>query len=155
MTLKKRAFWKKKWLKEKNAFPNGPWCIPVCSASLLKTLWEKEKLLVTSNFSLSSVFSTRWDNCLPFSSSLKFFVYKFFHFGSLKSVVWDRVKTMFWFFFFKHCQRLIASLHLIYYQRQLSAGYGPKFCNSIITYCWISTYTLNSYCSRIFCLTMQ
>ena len=40
--------------------------------SLLKTLWEKEKLLVMSNFSFShSVFSTRLDNFLPFSLDLK------------------------------------------------------------------------------------
>ena len=40
-----------------NPFPNKPWFLHVCSASLLKTLWEKEKLLVTSNFSFShSVF---------------------------------------------------------------------------------------------------
>ena len=31
-------------------FPNKPWFLHVCSTSLLKTLWEKEKLLVTSNF---------------------------------------------------------------------------------------------------------
>ena len=34
-----------------NPFPNKPWFLPVCSTSLLKTLREKEKLLVTSNFS--------------------------------------------------------------------------------------------------------
>ena len=40
-----------------NPFPNKPWLLRVCSTSLLKTLWEKEKLLVTSNFSFSrSVF---------------------------------------------------------------------------------------------------
>ena len=40
-----------------NPFPNKPWFLRVCCASLLKTLWEKEKLLVTSNFSFSrSVF---------------------------------------------------------------------------------------------------
>ena len=40
-----------------NPFPNNPWFSQVCSTSLLKTLWEKEKLLVTSNFSFScSVF---------------------------------------------------------------------------------------------------
>ena len=40
-----------------NPFPNKPWFLPVCSTSLLKTLWEKEKLLVTSNFSFThSVF---------------------------------------------------------------------------------------------------
>ena len=40
-----------------NPFPNKPWFLPVCSTSLLKTLREKEKLLVSSNFSFShSVF---------------------------------------------------------------------------------------------------
>ena len=40
-----------------NPFPNKPWFLRVCSTSLLKTLWEKEKLLLTSNFSFShSVF---------------------------------------------------------------------------------------------------
>ena len=40
-----------------NPFPNRPWFLRVCSTSPLKTLWEKEKLLVTSNFSFShSVF---------------------------------------------------------------------------------------------------
>ena len=34
-----------------NPFPNNPWFLHVCSSSLLKTLWEKEKLLVMSNFS--------------------------------------------------------------------------------------------------------
>ena len=38
---------------------------------LLKTLWEKEKLLVTSNFFFFPVFSTHLDNFLPFSSNLK------------------------------------------------------------------------------------
>ena len=40
-----------------NPFPNKPLSLRVGSESLLKTLWEKEKLLVTSNFSFSrSVF---------------------------------------------------------------------------------------------------
>ena len=40
-----------------NPFPNKPWFLCVVSASLLKTLWDKEKLLVMSNFSFShSVF---------------------------------------------------------------------------------------------------
>ena len=34
-----------------NPFPNKPWFLRVCCTSLLKTLWEKEKLLVTNNFS--------------------------------------------------------------------------------------------------------
>ena len=32
---------------------------------LLKTLWEKEKLLITGNFSFSTMFSTQSDNCIP------------------------------------------------------------------------------------------
>ena len=36
-----------------------------------KTLWEKEKLLVTSNFSLPTVFSTHLENFLLFSPNLK------------------------------------------------------------------------------------
>ena len=40
-----------------NLFPNKPWSLRVSNTSLLKTLWEKGKLLVTSNFSFShSVF---------------------------------------------------------------------------------------------------
>ena len=36
-----------------NPFPNDPWFLRVCSTNLSKTLWEKEKLLVTNNFSFS------------------------------------------------------------------------------------------------------
>ena len=40
-----------------NPFPNKPWFLRVCSTGLWKTLWEKKKLLVTSNFFFShSVF---------------------------------------------------------------------------------------------------
>ena len=49
----------------KNHFPNKPWFLLVYSTSLLKTLWEKDTLLV------KSMFSTRLDNFLPFSSNLK------------------------------------------------------------------------------------
>ena len=34
-------------------FPNNPWFLRVCRTILLKTLWEKEKLLIKSNFSFS------------------------------------------------------------------------------------------------------
>ena len=39
-----------------NPLPNKPWFLRVCSTSLLKTLWEKEKLLNMSNFSFSKCF---------------------------------------------------------------------------------------------------
>ena len=38
-----------------NPLPNNSSVLRVCSTSLLKTLWEKEKLLVTSNFSFPKV----------------------------------------------------------------------------------------------------
>ena len=56
-----------------NLFPNKPWFLRVCSKSLLKTMWEKEKLLLMSNFSFSpTVFSNHVENFLPLSSNLKF-----------------------------------------------------------------------------------
>ena len=38
-----------------NPFPDKPWFLRVCRTSLLKTLWEKEKLLILSNFSFSHI----------------------------------------------------------------------------------------------------
>ena len=55
-----------------NSFPNKPWFLRVCSTILLKTLWEKKKLLVTSNFSFShSVFYPFQELLFPFLSKLK------------------------------------------------------------------------------------
>ena len=56
-----------------NPFPNKSRIfLRVCSTSLLKTLSEKEKLLIMSNFSFfPSVFSTLLDIFLPFSSNSK------------------------------------------------------------------------------------
>ena len=59
-----------------NPFPNKPWVLRVCSTCLLKTLWEKEKLLATSNFSFSQCFLPIWrtfchshQNCLSLEVS--------------------------------------------------------------------------------------
>ena len=64
-------------------FPNKPWFLRVCSTSLLKILWEKEKLLIRSNFSVShSVF-------YPFRELFDIFIkfeivfYKLFQFESV------------------------------------------------------------------------
>ena len=54
-----------------NSFPNKPWILLVSHTSLLKTLWKKEKLLITSNFSFSTLFSTCLEKFLPSSSNLK------------------------------------------------------------------------------------
>ena len=55
-----------------NPFPNKSRFLRVCSTSLLKTLWEKEKLLITSNFSFfPQCFLPILENFLPFSSNSK------------------------------------------------------------------------------------
>ena len=55
-----------------NPFRNNPWFSCVCSTSLLKTLWEKEKLLIASNFSFShSVFYPFAELFAIFASSLE------------------------------------------------------------------------------------
>ena len=76
-----------------NLFSNKPLFLRVCSTCLLKTLLEKEKLLLTNNFCFShSVF-------YPFgklsANFIKFenVVCKLFSvWKSLKLVVWERVK---------------------------------------------------------------
>ena len=75
-----------------NPFPNKPWFSRVCRIGLLKTLWEKEKLLVASNFSFShSVFSPFGELSAIFIT-FEIVVCKLFEFGkSLKFVVSERV----------------------------------------------------------------
>ena len=47
-------------------FPNKPCFVRVCCKNLFKTMWEKEKLRVTSNFSFSLSVFYPVDNFLPF-----------------------------------------------------------------------------------------
>ena len=69
-----------------NPFPNKFLVLRVCSTSLLKTLWEKQKLLVTSNFSFShSVFYLfRELSVLSFSTNLKLSSSKSFNLDEAK-----------------------------------------------------------------------
>ena len=43
-----------------NHFPKKPWFLRVCNTNHFKSLWEKEELLVTSNFSFSTVLLSNW-----------------------------------------------------------------------------------------------
>ena len=77
------------WEREKGyPFRNKPW-LYVWSTSLLKTLWKKEKLLVTSNFSFThSVFYSIWELSAIFIE-FKIFICELFQFGQvLKFVIW-------------------------------------------------------------------
>ena len=74
-----------------NLFPNKPWFLRVCSTSLLKTLWEKEKLLVTSNFSFShSVFYPFVKLSIIFVK-FEIVVCKLFQFGSVQNLSFGKV----------------------------------------------------------------
>ena len=52
-------------------FSNKALFLRACNKNLLKTLWEKEKLLVTSNFSFSHSVFYSLGKFPPFSSNLK------------------------------------------------------------------------------------
>ena len=76
-----------------NPFPNKPWFLCVCSLCHLKTLWKKEKLLVTSNALSHRVF-------YPFGEISTFFIkpeirlQTLSFWKSLKFVVWERVNKV-------------------------------------------------------------
>ena len=73
-------------------FPNKFWFLPLCRTNLMKTLWEKEKLLITSNFSFShSVFYPFEELSATFIKS-EIVVCKISQFG--KFVVWERVNSL-------------------------------------------------------------
>ena len=75
-----------------NPFPNKPWFLRVCSTSLLKTLREKEKLLVTSNFSFSHSVFYPFKELSTIFIQFKIIVYKLSVWKSLKFAVWERDK---------------------------------------------------------------
>ena len=71
----------------------SPGFLRVCSTSLLKTRWEKEKLLVTSNFSFShSVFHPFQRTFCDFRETQNCSLQTLSVWKSLKFVVWERVK---------------------------------------------------------------
>ena len=66
-----------------NPFPNKPWFLRVCSTSLLKTLWEKEKLLITSNFSFSYSIFYPFEELSGILIIFKIVVCKLYQFGKV------------------------------------------------------------------------
>ena len=64
-----------------NPFPNKPWFLCVCCTSLLTSLWEKEKLLNTSNFSFSHSVFYPFRGLSTISIKLKIAICKLFRFG--------------------------------------------------------------------------
>ena len=64
-----------------NPFPNKPWFLQVCNSGLLKTLWEKEKLLVMSNFSFSHSVFYLFGELVDIFIKLEIVLCKHFEFG--------------------------------------------------------------------------
>ena len=62
-------------------FPNKTLFLRVCSTRLLKTLWQKEKFLVTSNFSFSHSVSFSFGEHSAIFIKLKIVICKLFQFG--------------------------------------------------------------------------
>ena len=76
-------------MKRKNAvnpFPYKPWFLHVCSTSLLKTLWEKKKLLVTSNFSFSHRVFYLFGEFFAISIKFEIVVCKLSQFGRVQNL---------------------------------------------------------------------
>ena len=69
-----------------NPFPNKPWFLRVCSTSFSKTLWEKEKLLITSNFSFSHSVFYPYKELSVLSIQSEIFVCKLLQFGRLQNL---------------------------------------------------------------------
>ena len=81
-----------------NPFPNKPWFSHVCSRSLLKTLWEKEKLLITSNFSFSHCVFYPFEGLSAIFIKLKVVVCKPFEFGRIYSLSFGKGLNKVFFF---------------------------------------------------------
>ena len=75
-----------------NPFPNDLWFLRVGSASLLKTLWEKEKLLVTSNFSFSHSVFYLFGELSAIFFKYEIVVWKNIVWKGLKFIIWERAK---------------------------------------------------------------
>ena len=78
-----------------NSFPNKPWFLCVCSTSHLKTLREKEKLLVTSNFSFSHSVLHPFRELSAIFVKLKIVVYKLFQFGRVQNLLFGKGLTLY------------------------------------------------------------
>ena len=78
-----------------NPFPNKLWFLRICNTRFLKTLWEKEKLLVTSNFSFSQQVFYPLQELSAIFIEFEIVVCKLFQFNPLpddKNLDWSKLK---------------------------------------------------------------
>ena len=76
-----------------NPIPNKPWFLRVCCTTLLKTLWEKEELLVTSNFSFSHSVFYLFEELSTIYIEFEIVVCKLFQIGRVKNSLFGKGLT--------------------------------------------------------------
>ena len=78
-----------------NSFQNKPWFLRVWSTSLLKTLWDRKKLLVTSNFFFSHRVSYPFVEISAFFVKFEIVVCKLLQFGPVQNLsFWKGLKVV-------------------------------------------------------------
>ena len=114
-----------------NLFPNKPWFLRVCRTSLLKTLREKEKLLITSNFSFShSVFYPFGEHSAIFFQ-FQIVVCKLFQFGKVQNLLFGKGITEIskW--------SCVVSYQLTAYMYGKTSSFNPLKCNPDFQQPWL------------------
>ena len=71
-------------MSSSNPFPSKPWFLCVCKTGLLKTLREKEKLLVMNNFTFSHSVFYPFGKLSTIFTEFENVVCKLFQFGQYK-----------------------------------------------------------------------
>ena len=77
-----------------NPFPNKPLFFTCLQNKSFRPMWEKEKLLVMSNFSFSHSVFYLFGELSAIIIEFRIVICKLFQFGSLKFVIWERVKQL-------------------------------------------------------------
>ena len=115
-----------------NPFINKPWFLRVCSTSLLKTLWEKEKLLVTSNFSFSHSVFYPFRKLSAILIKLKIVVCKLFQFGRVKNLLFGKGFMTLRIAFDEKANILVTSIFILPQNKCFRGIYWNKpLCQSV------------------------
>ena len=109
-----------------NPFPNKPLFLHVWSTSLLKTLWEKEKLLVPSNF---LVFSILLGELSIIYMKKEIVACKLFQFGRVQNLLFGKGLNQ----LFTRQQNLTLSKIKAFEDDKLSATKNMKYSRN---HCW-------------------
>ena len=73
-----------------NPLPNKPYFLRVCSTSLLRTLWKKEKLLITYSFSFSHSVFYLFGELSAIFIKFKIAVWIDFEFGRVYNLLYEK-----------------------------------------------------------------